>query len=73
MPNKGDKFLARSIVPGVENQIVIFEGIQEVGFEGYPDFSLYTLTQRIEGHSQGSTVSRDTLEEHGFVLSQDAP
>ena len=73
MPNRGDRFLAKSILPNLVDQEVIFEGIQEVGLNDYPDFPLYTLTQDIAGHVKGSTLSRDTLTDYGFVLESEAP
>lgn len=73
MPNKGDRFLAKSIVPGIEDQIVEFVGIQDVGFEEYPAFGLYNLTEDIVGHPKYSTVSKETLTDYGFVLPENAP
>jgi hypothetical protein len=73
MPKRGDRFLATSVVPGVESQEVIFEGIQEVGFADYPDFPLYTLTKQVHDHPIGSTFGRDTLEDFGYVLESEAP
>jgi len=72
MTNKGDKFLVKSIVPGVLNQEIIFKGIQP-GFDEFPALALYDLTADIEGHPKGSTVTRPTLEEYGFVLPSEAP
>jgi hypothetical protein len=73
MPTKGDKFVAKSIVPGITDQVVEFVGIQDIGVEGYPSFGLYNLTQGIAGHPAHSTVSKATLTDYGFVLSDDAP
>ena len=73
MANKGERFLAKSFVSGMSDQMVIFEGIQKVGFEGYPDFSIYTLTQSIDMHPKGSTLSRETLLDCGFILESKAP
>jgi hypothetical protein len=75
MANKGDKFLAKSIVPNVQDQMVEFVGIQSVGIddEEYPPFAMYNLTQDIAGHPAQSTVARDTLTDYGFVLPEDAP
>jgi hypothetical protein len=73
MPNKGDRFLAKSVVPGVIDQEVIFEGIQKVGFDNFPDFALYTLTKQIYDYPVGSTFGRDTLEDFGYVLESEAP
>ena len=74
MANKGDKFLAKSIVPGVPDVIVIFKGIQETEFEDeFPSFALYDLTEDIPEHPKNSTVSKTTLEESGYVLPQEAP
>ena len=44
-----------------------FLGIQE-GFGSIPAIELWNLTQDIEGHVSGSTVSRQTLEAKGYVL-----
>jgi hypothetical protein len=73
MANKGDKFLAKSIVPHVQDQIVEFVGIQEIGIEDYPSFAIYNLTQDIAGHPKNSTVSKSTLIDYGFVLPEEAP
>lgn len=73
MPNKGDRFLAKSILPNLVDQEVIFEGIQEVGLDDYPSFPIYTITQRIYTHPAGSTLSKDTIEAYGFVLESEAP
>jgi len=74
MPKRGDRFLAKSIVPNQQDQFVIFEGIQEVGINDYPDFALYTLTKPIGSrHIAGSTLSRDTLEDCGYMLESEAP
>lgn len=45
----------------------VFVGVQE-GFEQIPSIELYNLTTDIAGHSNGSTVSRDTIERAGFYL-----
>lgn len=44
---------------------VEFVGIQEGAYPGQ-EFELYNLTQDIEGHPEGSTVSRETLEKAGY-------
>jgi hypothetical protein len=48
-----------------KNAPVEFAGIQEGGGI-FPDFELYNLTEDIEGHPSGSTVSRKTLEDAGY-------
>lgn len=73
MAIKGDKFLAKSIVPHVQDQMVEFVGIQDIGFDDYPAFALYNLTQDIAGHPAHSTVARETLTDYGFVLPEEAP
>jgi hypothetical protein len=73
MALKGDKFIAKSIVPGVPDVLIVFKGMQETGFEEFPAFALYDLTADIPGHPKDSTVGRDTLEESGYVLPKEAP
>lgn len=73
MLKKGDKVLIKSTISEVLDQTVIFEGIQEVGFEGYPDIPIYTITQRFDNHPEGSTVARVTLENYGYVFPKEAP
>lgn len=73
MANKGDRFVARSIVPGVPNVVVIFKGMQETGFDDFPAFAIYDLIEDIPGHPKDSTVSKDTLEQSGYVLPNEAP
>jgi hypothetical protein len=72
MAKDGDVFVAVSLVPGVSNQKVIFRHVQP-GFEELPSISMYDLTEDISGHPKDSTVSRNTLEESGYVLPQEAP
>ncbi len=45
----------------------VFIGTQS-GFGIMPDMDLFNLTRDIEGHPEGSTVSRQTLEAHGFLV-----
>jgi hypothetical protein len=74
MPKRGDRFLAKSIVPNQQDQEVIFEGIQEVDIDSFPDFALYTLTKPIGSkHVIGSTLARNTLEDYGYMLESEAP
>ncbi len=73
MAKVGDRFVAKSLVLGLPDLTVIFRGIQETGFEGFPDFAMYDLTTSIPGHPKYSTVSKDTIKESGFVLPNDAP
>jgi hypothetical protein len=42
-----------------------FLGIQP-GFENHPSVELYVLLSPVAHHPVGSTVSRQTLERHGF-------
>ncbi len=44
-----------------------FDGIQDCAGI-MPDFELWTLTEAIEGHPEGSTVSRQTLEAKGYLV-----
>jgi hypothetical protein len=73
MANIGDKFIARSLVPGVPAITVVYIGMQETGFKEFPDFALYNLTSDLPGHPTHSTVGKDVLEENGFVLPPEAP
>lgn len=73
MTKIGDRFIARSLVPEVAPINVIFIGMQETGFPEFPDFAMYNLTSNLPGHPVHSTVSRDTLEENGYILPTEAP
>lgn len=73
MTKVGDKFIAKSMVSGFPDLIVVFKGIQETGFENFPDFAVYDLTVDLPGHPKHSTVSKDTLYASGYVLQHDAP
>lgn len=44
-----------------------FIGIQP-GFGQIPSFELYTLEAPVGDHPAGSSVSRETLENHGFSV-----
>jgi len=48
------------------NAPAIFLGIQP-GFNNMPAVELYNLLARVGRHPAGSTVSRKTLEDHGYV------
>ncbi len=43
----------------------VYIGHQE-GFGNHPGFDMFNLTRDLPGHPEGSTVSRQTLEEAGF-------
>jgi hypothetical protein len=45
----------------------IYIGLQP-GFGQMPAFELYTLQDQVGEHPAGSTVSRQTLENHGFSM-----
>lgn len=45
----------------------VFVGIQP-GFRHLPAIELYNLTEQVGVHPAGSTVSRGTLESHGFFV-----
>ncbi|MBE7538476.1 MAG: hypothetical protein HS122_08695 [Opitutaceae bacterium] len=45
----------------------VFHGIQD-GFGVFPSIELWNLTANIPGHPEGSTISRQTLEKHGFFV-----
>ena len=51
---------------------VTFVGIQD-GFGLQPAMELYTLHAPVGPHPAGSTVSRTTLEKHGFTVFPDRP
>jgi hypothetical protein len=44
-----------------------FVGIQE-GWGHLPSIELYNLTEDVGIHPAGSTVSRQTLEQHGYSV-----
>lgn len=44
-----------------------FCGVQ-AGFKHLPDVELYNLTAPVGHHCTGSTVSRQTLERHGYTV-----
>ncbi len=48
------------------NTPAIFLGIQP-GFKHIPPIELYNLLAPVGRHPAGSTVSRKTLEEHGYT------
>ena len=73
MVKVGDRFIVRSLVPGGHNMTVIFIGMQETGYEEFPTFALYNLTEDLPKHHTGSTVSRQTLEGHDYAFPSDAP
>ena len=49
-----------------------FLGLQP-GYKCRPPLELYTLLVPVGEHPAGSTVSRQTLERHGFLLDADSP
>ncbi len=53
--------LSRSTLPAY------FSGIQE-GIAHIPDVELWTLTEPVGIYPVGSTLSRQTIESHGYVL-----
>lgn len=48
------------------NTPAIFLGIQP-GYENLPPVELYNLLAPVGHHPAGSTVSRKTLEDHGYL------
>ena len=48
-----------------------FVGVQD-GFGFMPAFELYTLTGPVGFHPAGSTVSRETIEKHGYSVPSGA-
>jgi hypothetical protein len=44
-----------------------YAGLQP-GYRHLPPIELYTLLAQVGEHPAGSTVSRQTLEKHGFLL-----
>lgn len=66
---KGTKLFLYSAFDRIPPQIVEFEGIQRVGFDGIPDFGIYNITVSLKGHPAGSTLARQTLEEeYGYIF-----
>ncbi|MDI1248114.1 MAG: hypothetical protein PSV13_04445 [Lacunisphaera sp.] len=49
-----------------------FIGIQD-GFGSLPEEELYNLRAPVGEHPVGSTVSRSTLEKHGFQIFPGSP
>jgi hypothetical protein len=71
---KGTKLFLYSAFDKVPPQIVEFEGIQRVGFDGLPDFGVYNITVALKGHPVGSPLARQTLElDFGYVFPYTAP
>ena len=56
----------------VMNFPAIYVGLQP-GFRCVPAIELYTLLAPVGDHPVGSTVSRQTLEKHGFNLTPGRP
>ena len=71
---KGTRFFLFSAKPRILPQEVEFEGIQRVGFPGFPDFGIYNTTMALPGHPAGTTLSRRTLEvDYGYIFPKEAP
>ena len=45
----------------------IFIGVQR-GYRGVPALELFNLLSPVGNHPVGSTVSRKTLEDHGYIV-----
>jgi len=45
----------------------VFIGLQR-GYRGVPELELFNLLSPVGRHPEGSTVSRQTLEAHGYVV-----
>ncbi len=73
MAKRGDRFKVTSLLPQTEPITVIFTGMQQTGFDEIPPFPLYDLIDDLPGHPAGSTLSRETIEEFGFLFPNDAP
>ena len=69
----GDKFVLKSRVPGFQDLVVVFIGMQESGFAEFPAFALYNLMSNLPGHPKDSTIGRDVLDANGYVLPDNAP
>ena len=48
-----------------------FLGIQD-GFGIFPPIALYILQEQVGVHPAGSTVSRQTLERHGYAVDDES-
>lgn len=72
MAKSGDRFIAKSLVLGLPDMEITFRFIQP-GFEYLPESSMYDLIVDIPEHPKDSTISRNTLENKGFVLPEEAP
>jgi hypothetical protein len=70
----GMEFIAKSLVPGLPDLVVVFIGKQEWGKRtDFPPIALYNLTTDLPLHPKDSTVSRQTIEQHGYALQNEAP
>jgi hypothetical protein len=71
---KGTKLFLYSAFDKVPPQIVEFEGIQRVGFDGLPDFGIYHTTVAVGKYPAGAALARKQLEEDlGYVFPYTAP
>lgn len=71
---KGTKLFLYSAFDKIPPQIIEFQGIQRVGFDGIPDFGIYGLTKAVGKYPAGATLARIQLEEElGYVLPNSAP
>lgn len=61
------RWMLERIYPRRQLAPAVFIGRQE--FPGRPGFELYNLTADIPGHPVHSTVSRETLEAAGYIIS----
>lgn len=74
MKNKGKKFKLSHVHPLVEPIDVIFIGTQEWGeLIDLEPLVLFNLTSTVKNHPADSTLSRNTLEEYGYIFPHDAP
>jgi len=70
----GTRLFLYSAFDRIPPQIVEFQGIQRVGFDGIPDFGIYELTVAVGKYPAGATLARIQLEEElGYVLPSVAP
>lgn len=66
---KGAKLFLYSAFDKVPPQIIEFQGIQKVGFDGILDFGIYGTTVTVGRYPAGSTLARKQLEEDlGYVF-----
>lgn len=66
------KYTLKSVIPGVKPMEVLFRFIQP-GIFDFPDSVMYDLLEPVGKYPAETTLSRNTLEELGYVFPNDAP